>query len=451
MQLGEKTRLLVSQIKKIRITIVESELEALLLEAFYIKKFNPRFNIRLTDNKAYILVRITIKDSYPKVLLSRRMENPNDLYFGPFPNSSAVKLVLKIIRKVFPYQSVINHPKRICLYNHLGLCPCPPVNDTPKLRKIYNKNIEGILRVFKGEAKKIISEFEKERNKLSKNEDFEKAAILQKRINALSYITQPFHKPYEYDLNPNLRSDIRQQELENLKNTLASNGCGIVSLERIECYDISHIQGTNTVASMIVFLQGEKEPSQYRKFKIRSLKKRNVVAPSSQIQSLSEPYVPNDFASMQEILTRRFRHEEWSKPGLIIVDGGKGQVSAAINALHNINLEIPLIGLAKREETIVIPVIQNPNIEYRNTKQAPGKNFKDGKRTENIKRSITMSNYEFRISSGTKQYLASNLHFIEVNLSRDAKELHLLMRIRDEAHRFAISYHRKLRSKAAIL
>ncbi len=418
-QLGERTRLLVSQIEKIQITLVESELEALLLEAFYIKKYNPKFNIRFTDNKAYILVRITVKDSYPKILLARKMENPEDIYFGPFPSSSAVKLVLKTIRRVFPYQSVENHPKRICLYNHLGLCPCPPLNDSPLLRKQYRLNIRSIIRIFEGQSQKIMSELEKEREELSREERFEEAGILQRRINALGYITQPIHRPHEYDFNPNLRSDLRDQEIESLKEILRVNGCSVDSLHRIECYDISHIQGSNTTASMVVFINGEKESSQYRKFRIqkRWLKGSSAKGETKDFQKLQvidklRGTQSNDFASMQEVLTRRFKHSEWDFPGLLIVDGGKGQVSAALDVLKGLHVSIPLIGLAKREETIIIPQID-------------------------------------KFQSSDKGHV-ENLKFIEVSLPKDSKALHLIMRIRDEAHRFALTYHQKLRSKATI-
>src|SRR5207253_2515784 len=100
---------------------------------------------------------------------------------------------------IFPFQSVPNHPKRICLYNHLGLCPCPPINDSPELKKEYRKNITGIIRMLEGESKKVMKDLEKERDKLSKQEMYEDAQKLQKRINALSLITTPFHRPFEYD------------------------------------------------------------------------------------------------------------------------------------------------------------------------------------------------------------------------------------------------------------
>jgi excinuclease ABC subunit C len=380
-----KTKALVAQIDKIKITTVESELEALLLEAFYIKQFKPKYNIRLMDNKSYIRIRITVKDPYPKVLLARREDDKNSVYFGPYPSSQSVRLVLKTMRKVFPYQSVVNHPKRICLYNHLGLCPCPPVNDSPELKREYRKNIRGIIRMLEGESQKIMKELEKARDAASKKEDFETALQLQKRINALSLITTPFHRPFEYDVNPNLRSDIRQQEMDELRDILNKHGFNLDNLERIECYDISNIQGTYATGSMVVLTHGEIDKSQYRRFKIkRDWDKRK------------QKDLPNDFAMMKEVLKRRMNHDEWAMPSLLVVDGGKGQVSSARDILGD---RIPLIGLAKREETIVIPKVEG---------------------------------------------------FEEVLLPRNTKALQLIMRIRDEAHRFAITYHRKLRGKGAL-
>jgi excinuclease ABC subunit C len=386
-----KTRVMVSQIEKIHITIVESELEALLLEAFYVKKYKAKYNIRLTDGKSYILIRITAKDPYPKVLLARRADDKRSQYFGPYPSSGAVKTVLKTIRRIFPYQSVLNHPKRICLYHHLGLCPCPPVFDTPEVKKEYRKNIRGIIRMLEGESQKIMHELEKERDLASREERFEDALKLQKKINALSIITTPFHQAFEYDVNPNLRMDLRQQELTELMQVLNRQGFALKKLERIECYDISNIQGTNATGSLVVLTNGEIDKSQYRKFRIR----REWEKTPNKEKGKKEK--PNDFAMMKEVLKRRFNHDEWNTPDLLIVDGGKGQVSAAREVLDG--LHIPLIGLAKREETIVI---------------------------------------------------AQGETFTEVSLPKNSKALQLIMRIRDEAHRFAVTYHKKLRSKQAL-
>lgn len=377
-QLGEKTRHLVMQVEKIKVVIVESELEALLLEAFYIKKYRPKYNIRLTDDKSYVRIRITIKDPYPTITMSRREDNKNSMYFGPYPSSWAVKLVLKTIRKVFPFQSTPNHPKRMCLYNHIGLCPCPPVFDSPELKKAYRKNIKGIIRILEGQSPKILKELQKTRDEFSKKELYEEANTIQKKINALQVITEPYHKPFEYDVNPNLRIDLRQIEINELKKNLTDNGLFVRHLHRIECYDISNTQGTHATGSMVVFTDGEKNSSQYRRFKIK------------------KDGTPNDFAMIQEMLTRRFKRTGWDMPDLVIVDGGKGQITSALKALTVNNINIPLIGLAKREETIIIP---------------------------------------------------EETEFKEVLLPKNSKALHLIMRIRDEAHRFAITYHRLLRSK----
>lgn len=461
---------MVPQIKKIKITIVESELEALLLEAFYINKHKPKYNVLMKDGKSYILIRITIKDDFPKVLLARKEDDPKSIYFGPFTNSSAVRLVLKTIRKIFPFQSVLNHPKKICLYHHLGLCPCPPVpgvdrrgealragpllfSDFKKFKQNYRKNIRGIIRMLNGQSKKIMLELEKERNIASKSENYEEALELQRKINALSIITTPFHKPFEYVVNPNLRTDIRQQELNELMNILNSavidqnvilddsqgskkdsspikrdqndNKKFIKKLERIECYDISNIQGTNATGSMVVLTNGEIDRSQYRRFKIRrDWEKSSPVSPSTSSGSQAGSFAkaqsaPNDFAMMQEVLKRRFNHDEWHMPDLIIVDGGKGQVSAALEVISG--LGIPLIGLAKREETIVI----SKNQEYHRY------------HGEDIKR-----------ARGTRDTRSTRDTFFEVSLPKSSPALHLIMRIRDEAHRFAVTYHKRLRSKS---
>lgn len=428
--LGEKTRQLVSKVHKIKITIVESELEALLLESFYIKKYRPKYNIRLSDDKSYVQIRITVKDKYPVVQLARRGNDSNSIYFGPYPSSGSVKLVLKTIRKVFPFVSTPNHPKRICLFNHLGLCPCPPVFDSENLRVEYRKNIKGIIRILEGESKKIQKELEKIRDNYSKNELFEEALLYQKKINALSIITEPFHRPFEYDINPNLREDKRKNELTELRNILNANGMDIEKLDRIECYDISNTQGVYATGSMVVFIKGEKESGQYRKFKIK------------------KDGSPNDFAMMEEVLTRRFKHDGWDRPDLVIVDGGKGQITSALKAFSVDNIFIPLIGLAKRDETIIIP--QNPNIEYlpamptrqagQNSKQIQTRGNTNTKHFENsdLEHSKIVSDFGIR---------TSNLNFTEVSLPKNSNALHLIMRIRDEAHRFAITYHRLLRSK----
>lgn len=376
----DKTQSMIAQVAKIKTTVVENELESLLLEANFIKKYDPKYNSRLTDGKSYPLIRITIKDDFPAVVIARRIEDKNSVYFGPYPSAGSMKMVLRLIRRIFPYQSVSNHPKRICLYHHLGLCPCPPVFDTKDFRKDYRKTIHHIVQFLEGKAKSIKGDLEKEREAYSRQEDFETAAKVQKQIDAIDWVTSPKHTPFEYEVNPNLRSDLINQAQDELLTVLQKHNVPVTNLERIECYDMSNIQGFKAVGSMVVFTDGEKDTIAYRRFKIRSL-------PDG---------MPNDFASMQEVLKRRFNHDEWPYPSLLIVDGGKGQVSAAQKVLSDQNIQVPLIGLAKREETIITS------------------------------------------------------DFTEILLPKDSPALHLMQRIRNEAHRFAITYHRKLRSKIIV-
>jgi excinuclease ABC subunit C len=375
--LGEKTKLLVSQIDSIKIVGVSSEIEAFLLEERFVKKYHPKYNIKLQDGKTFPSIKITIKDEYPKVLMVRKQEDDGSLYFGPYTKAESLRKVLKIIRRIFPYQAVVNHPNSICLYNHLGLCPCPTVTKD----KNYKKTIKHIIDFLNGDTEKILKVLTSERDKYSKNEDFENAKIIQDKIDSINFVTSSVYKPFQYEENPNLRLDIIENELLSLKNSLVNNGIIVKDLQRIECYDISNISGKSATGSMVVFTNGEKDGSSYRRFKIKRFYNDK----------------PNDFAMMQEMLERRFKRVDWPMPSLVVIDGGKGQVSSVKEIFDKLNVNIPLIGLAKREETII---------------------------TSDLK---------------------------EIRLSRNSKELKLIMRIRDEAHRFAVTYHRKLRSKATFL
>ncbi len=374
--LGEKTKKLVLEIKKIKVIEVTSEIEAFLLEERLIKKYKPKYNIRLIDGKSFLGLKITIKDKYPKVLFTRKVDNDGAVYFGPYTSSNSLRTVLKLVRKIFPFQSVLNHPNSLCLYHHLGLCPCPYVtNDTS-----YRSTINTLIDFLNGKTKKVISELEKERDEYSRNDQFELAKEIQNKIDAINLITSSIYKPFEYEENPNLRSDVVKKQLDELSQILNANGVLVKNLDRVECYDISNISGTNPTGSMVVFTNGEKDSSSYRRFKI----KRDY------------HQKPNDFAMMQEMIERRIKRTDWPTPSLIIIDGGKGQISSVQKILTQLNYNVPFVGLAKREETIITP------------------------------------------------------EFKSITLERNSKALHFVMRIRDEAHRFAITYHRKLRANAFI-
>lgn len=380
--LDPKTALLVPQIKNISHIIVNSEIEAFLLEAELIHQHLPYFNIKMIDDKSYPFIMVS-KSEIPYVSLVRKKTVKNADYFGPYPDAGSVKTVLKLLRKIFPYQSVRAHPKRKCLYFHLGLCPC--VQAVPENAEMYKKNISNLKRFLKGSTTQVVKDLESERNTYSDNEAFEKAGIVQQQIDSIKRITQETYDPFTYINQPKAQSMREETENKALFDLLVQNGVSLDNLTRIECFDISNFQGTNATGSMTVLVNGSTDKSQYRKFKIKKLN------------------TPNDFAMHQEMMARRLKHPEWDFPSIFIVDGGKGQVSSVMQVLAHNGVRIPIIGIAKKFETLVIP-----------------------------------------------QKDATGITFTEVRVPLSSPAINLVRRIRDEAHRFAITYHRTLRSKSAL-
>jgi len=378
--LDAKTLRLIKEAHSVEHIRVASEIEAFLLESSLIKKHLPFFNIKLIDDKSYPMIQITNSDS-PSVLITRKKDIQNADYYGPYTDATALKHVLKLLRRIFPFQSVKNHPKRKCLYYHLGLCPC--VEAVPENMEEYKRNIRNIKRFLDGKKDDVLKMLLKEQKQYVKDEEFEKAQAIQNKIERINLITSPTYDPFYYMDKPDFYFERVEKEVLSLKKILAPYYPEITSLSRIECFDISNIQGKQATGSMVVFSNGEKESSQYRKFKIRSKS------------------TPDDFLMMQEMLTRRLKREDWPQPSLWVIDGGKGQVGAALKSLANTGKKVPVIGLAKREETIVIPL----------------------------------------------KKIGGGIEFEEVKLPHSTPGINLLRRIRDEAHRFAVTYHRLLRKK----
>jgi excinuclease ABC subunit C len=386
MNLLAKTERMVKESDSLSFIEVTSELESLLLEARLIRSFFPKYNIAAKDDKHPLYIIIT-REKYPRVITARKIDlNKGSTLasFGPFPSSGSVFSVLKMIRKIFPFS---DHKigNRGCLYSHIGLCsPCPSIimleKDASKqqlLQKKYLNNIRMIKGILSGKFEVVKNILFSDMEKLAKEEKFEQAAEIKNKIIALNYITQP-QTPTEYFIeNPNLFEDLRYKELENLQNILGKNGLVVGSLERIECFDVAHLAGTNPTASMVTFVGGQPVKALYRHFRILQKKGQS------------------DTDSMAEVVKRRLKHlKDWGKPDLIIVDGGKAQVSVFKRSLKRLN--IPLVGLAKRFETLVIP-------------------------TE-VEGVLNMSEHRLNRSPA----------------------LNLVQRIRDEAHRFARRYHHKL-------
>ena len=377
--LDTKTIKLVSLISSTEIIQVNSEIEAFLLEATLIKKYKPFYNLKLIDDKSYPYIEITTNDN-PSVTITRKKLEKKAIYLGPYSDAMALKTVLKLIRRIFPYQSIKNHPKRKCLYFHLGLCPCVLAN--PGNMSEYKKNLRSVKSFLNGKKEVVVKQLLAGQKKSVKNEEFEKAQNVQEKIEFIKLITSVSYEPFKYMEMPDFYFERIKREIESLRGILKPYYPKLLNLQRIECYDISNFGGKEATGSMVVFINGHKTTKEYRRFKIKTKS------------------TPDDFFMMNEVLQRRFKRDGWKEPNLIIVDGGKGQVGAALKAMANRNIKIPLIGLAKREEIIVIPIKNRTGIIFE-----------------------------------------------EINLKNSTPGINLIRAIRDEAHRFAITYHKLLRRK----
>lgn len=385
-----KTEALVAEISDVDWMVVDSELEALFLEAEMVRRYMPRFNILLRDDKSMTYIRIDYDSDYPTVGTTRRPMDDGARYFGPYFSSLAVKQALKALRKIFPYATrrVVGQ-KRANLHYHLGLDP--GLEEGRTSLEDYRSNLRKLIAIIEGRRPSIEREVEREMKRASKAKEYELAARLRNQLFALKGINkQVIFSDKEF---LDISKDHALNELVNLLS-MASYP------RRIEGYDISHMQGTDVVASMVVFTNGVSDKSEYRKFKTKI--NHN-----------------NDFYNMNETLRRRLgdkNRKAWGIPSLVLIDGGKGQLDAAISARDDASMtQIPFIGLAKREEQIVI---------------------------HKTKSGITLNELSLHQLGG---YATESEDFILVNLPHNTNLVKLLQRIRDESHRFAVSYHSVLK------
>lgn len=298
-----------------------------------------------------------------------------------------------MLRHIFPYDAQKTIGKKPCFWSHIGLCdPCPSVikklpGDRKKREKLrYRKNIRNLINVLSGKMTKVRRDLMQEMEKSSKNLLFEEAQILRDKIKRLDYITQPYNRTSSFLENPNLLLDIREGELASLSQVLRENRVRLPRrLRRIECFDASHTGMTSPTVGMVTFVGGEPEKSLYRKFKIKKGGR-------------------DDLSYLEEALVRRFSHKDWGWPDLLIIDGGKTQAGRAMEVIKKLNPNVPVIGLVKPFDDVVIPHKDGFHIVRLPRRGAPG-----GKSGE--------------------------------------PALRLIERLRDEAHRFSRAYHFQLRSK----
>jgi excinuclease ABC subunit C len=387
-----KTEALVAEIADIDWMVVESELEALFLEAEMIRRYMPRYNILLRDDKAMSYIRIDYDSNYPTVSTTRRPLDDGARYFGPYFSTYAVRQSLKLLRKVFPFATRrVSGQKRASLHYHLGLDP--GLEEGRTTLDEYRANLRKLIAVIQGRKKSIVKELERDMKRAAKKHDFEEAARLRNQLLWLQGLNKQviFSDKEFLDIS-------KDHALNELVNVLSIDKFP----QRIEGYDISHMQGSDVVASMVVFTNGVSNKAEYRKFKTRI--NHN-----------------NDFYNMNETIKRRFSEKNrkaWGLPDLVLIDGGKGQLDAAIQARDDCGCSrIPFIGLAKREEQIVV---------------------------QKDKSNIILNTLSINKLGG---YTEESEDFILVNLPHNTNLVKLLQRIRDESHRFAVSYHSVLKVK----
>jgi excinuclease ABC subunit C len=301
-----KTESLVAEIFDTEWMVVGSELEALFLEAEMIRRYMPKYNVLLRDDKALSYIRIDYNSDYPTVSMTRRPLDDSARYFGPYFSSYSVKQALRILRKVFPYaERKTMGQKRASLHYHIGLDPGLESGKTSLSE--YRANLKKLIKVIEGKKTDVVKDLEKDMKTFAKNQDFEKAAKTRNQIFYLKNLNKQivFSDKEFLDIS-------KDHALNELYSLLGIS----VFPRRIEGYDISHQQGTDVVASMVVFTNGVSDKGNYRKFKTKI--NHN-----------------NDFYNMNETIKRRLSPKNiksWGLPNLVLIDGGKGQLDAAIKA-----------------------------------------------------------------------------------------------------------------------
>lgn len=486
-----KVKAMVAKIAEIETIVTSSEVEALILECNLIKKYRPRYNISLKDDKTYPYLKVTVNEEFPRLFVTRRQSRDGAKYYGPYADAGAMHATVKLLRSMFPLRTCRKmNPDRPCLNYHIKRCLAPCAGYVGRTE--YQQMIRSVCMVLDGRTTELERDLKQRMQEAADNYAFEEAARLRDQLQAVMRLNESqkavtnnggdmdvfgfaqdmtgacvqiffvrkgrligrdnfflqnegdepgeimtaFVKQYYNEATfipreivlPYLPEAEEQQLIEmwlteraerkvellqpqrgvkrELLQLAADNAVKLLDerlrkgslslkndeqaaeelqralgmtqpLERMDCFDISHTQGSETVASMVVFRNGSISKKDYRKYKIVSAEGK-----------------PDDFKSMQEVVYRRYKDYE-DLPNLVVIDGGKGQLSSALEVLHGLGLDdLHVVGLAKREEEIFKP-----------------------HQSESIL------------------------------LDRDSAALHLIQRIRDEAHRFAITYHRKLRGK----
>jgi excinuclease ABC subunit C len=346
-QLEPRIKKLVNAASRVKFEILDSELEALLIEAELVRVHQPFFNIRLKDDKSPIYLVITTDETYPIVLRKRKTdlikEKPQGTILGPFQSGFSLNEVLKIARRIFPWCADPSGG-RPCFYYHLDLCPGACVGEISPTE--YRENINELILFLRGKKKDVLRDLTAKMRATSDAQQFEKAQEFKIKIQHIQEVTKKHYRLAPDLVLPGFGLSQAQRGLTELQKILQTytNFPRTAKLKRIEGYDVSNINGKNAAVSMVVSVNGQATNQEYRLFNIRTLD------------------TPNDYQMLQEVLQRRQNHPEWTKPDLVMIDGGKGQVRAALKVWQ---WDTPVIGIAKNPDRLIVPTNRaGEKIEY---------------------------------------------------------------------------------------
>src|SRR3989338_4628664 len=316
--LSPRVARMVRDIRSVEVHETASEAEALLLEAQWIKQHRPRFNVSLRDDKTYPMLKVT-NEPFPRLMVTRRRAADGAAYFGPYPDAGLMHDAVRFMRRVFPLRTCRTFPKTPCLEYHLGQCLAPCAGYVNE--RAYQRIVNDLLAFLRGERDQLLRELSRRMQRAAAARRFEEAARLRDQIQALTSVIVAKEK------------SLAAGPLEQLQAALKLP----VLPRRIEAFDISNIFGTDAVGSMVVFVDGRPHTAHYRRFQIETVQGSD------------------DYRMMAEVIRRRYGGSlarELPFPDLILVDGGKGQLSAANEALRALQLSPPTLGLAKRFEQL---------------------------------------------------------------------------------------------------
>ena len=375
-EIDAKERAIIENSNSIEHIICSSELHALVLESLLIQKYRPPYNVIWKDDKSYLYIKIPVKDPYPQISLVRKENDGTSLYFGPFSSTKDVRFLLRSIRRVVPFCTQKQPIKKPCFYSKIGLCnPCPGALQTGETKKQYRKQIREVIRILNGDAEKLVDTLRKQIKITSQKEQYEEALVLRNKVLSLEQLIH-LRSFEQFEYSSAYDPELAIMKLSSLLKTVLAFP---QALSRIECYDISNLMQKEATASMVVATNGILDKAEYKRFKMKTIG-------------------VSDFKMLTETITRRMGND-WKKPDLIVVDGGTPQVVTISGVLKQLGLNIPLIGIAKHPDRIVVLA-----------------------------------------QGGTKTYTFS-LH---------NEGFKLIQQLRDESHRFAKKYHKFLRGKKFI-